>query len=628
MKKAFLPLLSLLSIVALANNEVNNTTNGKGNGPLPNANKFRMIKVEQAAFKSVGHYLEYKKKLVFEGKAATEAYVRAEQQLAVDDYLLLSGGTMTGSLTTPSLFATDNIGIGTTTPAYSLEVKKMGLPLIASTDVQYGNGAYTSAFTSSGGNVNGFVGFRAEMSNGTSAKFYSGVHSPYGVRGAFAGTPDAIPFSLFTNATERLTILSNGNVGIGTTAPSEALSVVGAGLFGSGGYGLLRIGRDDGTNLNIENTSSDRGISLNAAHVVTGYNTDFVFGNNTGLLKANGSVGIGTSTPISKLEISETGTGTIVWPLTVTNPDNNNANNPSGTGSGIKFKMSVNSEPSKWAGIAGISESEWSNVIGLAFYTGTSGQQERVRISNGGNVGIGTTNPLAKLHVAGLGYFADGNTSGTSQNTFSLGNMTDGVTPQYQVYTNDNADQLLEFRSLRWKGGHTFTRNSPSGVKPLSKLTGYESSGAVYYLYNDASTAQVQLATDGVSYFNGGNLLIGKTSQTNAAYKLDVAGSVRANKVVVNTTGADFVFDSSYQLLPLDKVESFIKANKHLPEIAPASDMQQNGLDVGGNQTKLLQKVEELTLYMIETNKKLAEQQKKIDNLTAELEKSRKKKNR
>lgn len=118
-------------------------------------------------------------------------------------------------------------------------------------------------------------------------------------------------------------------------------------------------------------------------------------------------------------------------------------------------------------------------------------------------------------------------------------------------------------------------------------------------------------------FINGdnGNVLIGKVTQTNANYKLDVAGNVRANKVVVNTTGADFVFDPSYDLIPLPALGKYIAEHRHLPGIKSAAEMQQEGLDVGENHTKLLQKIEELTLYIIELNKKVTEQEKKINAL-------------
>jgi len=65
----------------------------------------------------------------------------------------------------------------------------------------------------------------------------------------------------------------------------------------------------------------------------------------------------------------------------------------------------------------------------------------------------------------------------------------------------------------------------------------------------------------------------------------------------------------------IDEVDSFIKANKHLPDIPSANEMQQNGLDLGEMQIKILQKVEELTLYVIELKKENEEMKGEIENL-------------
>ena len=60
--------------------------------------------------------------------------------------------------------------------------------------------------------------------------------------------------------------------------------------------------------------------------------------------------------------------------------------------------------------------------------------------------------------------------------------------------------------------------------------------------------------------------------------------------------------------MPLDSIENFVAVNKHLPNVPSADEVNKNGIDLGENQTKLLQKTEELTLYLIEQNKKLKEQ--------------------
>jgi hypothetical protein len=113
----------------------------------------------------------------------------------------------------------------------------------------------------------------------------------------------------------------------------------------------------------------------------------------------------------------------------------------------------------------------------------------------------------------------------------------------------------------------------------------------------------------------GGNVLIGKTSQTNTTYLLDVNGNARINQVVVNTTGADYVFDPGYCLIPLRELDVYLRQQHHLPGIAPAGQMQKEGLDLGDNQIRLLARVEELTLYLIDKDKEISALQQRLQNL-------------
>jgi len=141
--------------------------------------------------------------------------------------------------------------------------------------------------------------------------------------------------------------------------------------------------------------------------------------------------------------------------------------------------------------------------------------------------------------------------------------------------------------------------------------------------YGTNITTDNTLPTERMRILANGNVLIGQSTQVSSEYKLDVDGPIRADKVVVNTTGADFVFDSSYKIMPLQKLDFYLQQNHHLPDIKSASEMQKNGIDLGENQTTLLQKTEELTLYIIDQNKKLEQQQSMIELLQAQLEKQK-----
>lgn len=107
----------------------------------------------------------------------------------------------------------------------------------------------------------------------------------------------------------------------------------------------------------------------------------------------------------------------------------------------------------------------------------------------------------------------------------------------------------------------------------------------------------------------------------NPQYPLDVAGTIRATEVKVEIAqGADYVFNPDYELKPLSEVEAFVKENKHLPDVPSEKHMQENGLNMNEFQIKLLEKIEELTLYTISQEKRLNEQQSIIEKQNKRIE--------
>ena len=104
---------------------------------------------------------------------------------------------------------------------------------------------------------------------------------------------------------------------------------------------------------------------------------------------------------------------------------------------------------------------------------------------------------------------------------------------------------------------------------------------------------------------NGGRVGIGVT---NPDASLTVKGNIHAREVRVDLNGViapDYVFKADYALRTLEEVDAYVKENSHLPEIPSAAEMESEGIELKEMNLKLLQKIEELTLYTIELNKRI-----------------------
>ncbi len=119
--------------------------------------------------------------------------------------------------------------------------------------------------------------------------------------------------------------------------------------------------------------------------------------------------------------------------------------------------------------------------------------------------------------------------------------------------------------------------------------------------------------SSGLNYLNG-NLGLGTTDTK--GFKLAVNGKIRAQEIKVEATNwPDYVFEEGFKVGTLEELESYIKANKHLPDIPAAKEVKENGVELGEMNKLLLKKIEELTLYIIELKKESVDQQKQLDEL-------------
>ena len=128
-----------------------------------------------------------------------------------------------------------------------------------------------------------------------------------------------------------------------------------------------------------------------------------------------------------------------------------------------------------------------------------------------------------------------------------------------------------------------------------------------------AHNSQLNAWSDLIIQAEGGNVGIGTTNPTN---KLDVNGTIHSKEVKVDMNGwPDFVFKKEYNLPTLDEVEKHIAEKGHLENIPSEKEVLQNGINLGQMNAKLLQKIEELTLYLLKQDKSIEDLKIEVNNL-------------
>jgi hypothetical protein len=143
------------------------------------------------------------------------------------------------------------------------------------------------------------------------------------------------------------------------------------------------------------------------------------------------------------------------------------------------------------------------------------------------------------------------------------------------------------------------------------------SAGAVNIMGANAVTVGAWNDGSKMTYFRKSDGFVG-IGTANPDSKLTVKGIIHAEEVKLDllVPGPDYVFEESYLLLPLKDTKAYVRQNKHLPGIPSSDDMQQNGVNLLEMNMKLLEKVEELTLYLIEQSERILSLEAKLKTAT------------
>ncbi len=243
----------------------------------------------------------------------------------------------------------------------------------------------------------------------------------------------------------------------------------------------------------------------------------------------------------------------------------------------------------------------------------------------GGNfVGINKSTASSTLDVGG-DIHSDHNA--TIDNTLAvrgdLIDMTDAGDNWRTINANSNSAALVMNAKSGSYNGASIELYGPSYPSAGSDIR----AGAIHYCSYGASNSGHQFINyDGTTWHarmnidNDGKVSIGEgiisSANTPNDYLLYVQKGILTEKLKVQISTdpwSDFVFNNDYNLLPLSKVESFVKTNKHLPEVPSAAEVAKDGIDVSNMDAKLLQKIEELTLYAIQQQKEIDELKKLIN---------------
>jgi hypothetical protein len=347
---------------------------------------------------------------------------------------------------------------------------------------------------------------------------------------------------------------------------------------------------------NLSFTTSDRGLTADVS--------DF-------FIHTSGNVGIGFSTPSEKLSVYGNIKLENNGKLIGTNELELASNAFGFTLGGIKGLQMLNGRNSDFTlyfPVSNASNSGWSRIIAknnLSFTAGDRGLTTDVSdffIHTSGNIGIGLSTPSSVL----------------SEKLSVYGNIKIENGEKFILQNNSNS---LGFEiNSKWAGGGTVDKQYYLGLATTTNhgLILGANKRAIMDVMPNGGKGYVIIYKDGIG---------SSPSEIKQAYRdkyaLFVENGILSEDFAIGPqkTWADYVFNVDYKLKTLNEIEQFVQENKHLPDMPAASEVHENGYNLHDMTVKLLQKVEELTLYSIEQNKKIEQLEDVVKSYQILLEK-------
>jgi hypothetical protein len=289
----------------------------------------------------------------------------------------------------------------------------------------------------------------------------------------------------------------------------------------------------------------------------------------TGAIYRDGNVGVGTSNPHKKITVTGTEVGDGVWVQSNGAPSIAMLSN---MGLGYWNGLTQSGDNMiRWGG----SDINQANAGALVIGPWTSAASG-LRILPTGNVGVGIINPFKKITIKGT-ELGDG--VWVESNGVPSIAMLSNMGPGYWNGLTQSGDNMI-----RWGGSDI--NQADAGALVIGPWTS---------------------ANAGIRILPSGSVGIGTAFP--GSYKLAVEGKIGAREVRVTNANPwpDYVFKPEYELLPLKQVETYIQQNGHLPNVPTEKEIHKDGYDLSKMDATLLKKIEELTLHMIELNKKVEE---------------------